>query len=286
MDSKKNRERSRSKEIKNEIKPKSKNEKNLDNESNKDKQKIYINRYLEKYLDSKFNIYIKAFNKKIFKIEVKSSYTILNVKQKIKEFHPSIQKLFLNGKELKDYRTLDDYNIKKVSTLELILINQIELLVKTLTKKTISIKVQISDSILYVKKEIKKYEDFSLEEYSLSFNGKELDDNKKIEDYNIQENSILELVLRVFIQINIKICSGKFITLQAYSSENIYSIKQQIKKKLNIYSDNYYLFFKDTQLEEHKTLYDYNISNKSTLEFKQILKIYLKINDKKIILNV
>ena len=59
--------------------------------------------------------------------------------------------------------------------------------IKTLDNK-VTLEVQPSDKILIIKEEIQKNEIFSLEQYGVFFNGKELDDNKKISDYNIAEN--------------------------------------------------------------------------------------------------
>lgn len=87
------------------------------------------------------------------------------------------------------------------------------------------IKAQLSDTILNIKKEIKNIEDFSLEKYCILFNGKKLEDNKIVADYNIPNNSNLEMVLIVSIQIHIitfnkKLLLFKFILLKKYVTLN------------------------------------------------------------------
>ena len=72
------------------------------------------------------------------------------------------------------------------------------------------IKAQVSDSISYIKQEIKKNEDFPIDKYCVIYKGKELDNNKIIADYNIPKNSTLELALRILIQLKM---SMKFLLI-------------------------------------------------------------------------
>jgi hypothetical protein len=171
---------------------------------------------------------------KTIMLEVEPTDTILQVKQKIEQnegIPVSEQIIILSGKECKNDTTVNDHQFQMAATVHLIrrqLVqpapaknksqvpkkselkprekkgNSLQLFVKTPSGVTERINVYTDDTIAHVKEEVSRKTNIPIEKLRLLFQGKQLDSDRQVSDYNMQKESTIHAVNPVDLSIEKK----------------------------------------------------------------------------------
>jgi ubiquitin C len=238
-------------------------------------------------------IFVQIIKGKNITLDVESSDSIFSIKEKIQDqegIPTSEQKLFFNGIILEDHKALSYYYVKKESTLHLIMISldfRNIIFVKKVDGSAFTLIVELSDTIKSIKEKIEEKEGIPQNLQKLFYNGRPLVKyNTTLANNYIQNLSTIHLEIITTKQkiIYIKALDGNSITIDIKPSDTIFNIKEKIYEKRGISTNEQDLFFNRIQLEDAKTLSDYNIHNLSTvnlviLPFKIDNKIFVKTLD-------
>ena len=181
-------------------------------------------------------IYIKSLSGNIITLNAEDSDTLKILKEKVQDREGiplAEQRLVYAGKLLEDEHTLSYYKILNECTLYLVLkLGAMQISVKTLTGKIITLDVVCSDTIEKIKTMIQDEEGIPPDYQRLHLFEKELVDGHTLSDYHVEPKSVLDLSLKSQIEINIQL-NTETIALRVDNCdivEKVKAIKEQPKE--------------------------------------------------------
>ena len=160
-------------------------------------------------------INIKIIRTKTLTIDIESSDTIFNLKTKIQEkegFPANVQKLIFNGKLLEDGKTLDDYDIKKESSLFLVFRQSYGFCYIIYGEgKELKIDGFCShcSNTLFLKEVIEYKLGIDIAHQELKINGKIMNDNDSLNTYDIFQGDEVELNIKINLEEYMKLKNSK-----------------------------------------------------------------------------
>ena len=232
---------------------------------------------------------------KILRLEEPSNKSVGGLKRAISEMEGIATKhqvLFHKGKELdSDYRRLIDCNIQSGDTLDIDVIKPVTdtlnsrtetvtyeeprgllLFVKTLTGKTITMNVAVSDTVADLKQKIYDKESIPISQQCLIAAGKPLADTDDVHTVGVQNHSVLHLVLRVPsrspLSLSVQTPTGQSLTVSSNIADTVNQIKDIIETENGFAAAQQVLLHDGTVLEGERTLGSYSIADGTQLQLQ------------------
>ncbi|KAF9605709.1 hypothetical protein IFM89_018052 [Coptis chinensis] len=210
-----------------------------------------------------FKVIIGGASTKPFELKAKSSNTALDIKTVVESktgLPVTLQVLYYGHNEIKNWKTLADYNVKERSVLNVVTFNTpTDIYITTSRGKIVSdtflFKANTFDTVDDVLNKIPNKVESIAGHPSLFLDETRLVESKKLADYSIGSGSLLSLDR--LIQITVTIPSGEMVIVDLKASYTVDEVEEKIEEICGIPWDLQILTYLNDELDEEYTLEDY-----------------------------
>ena len=146
---------------------------------------------------------------------------------------------------------------------------RMKIFAKTPTGETITLDVQPGNTVEEVKLQIQDRKGIPPDQQFLSFAGKQLKDDRTLSGYNIQSESVIVCCtsgLRGGMNIFVRTLTGRMLELEVEPSDTVEEVKKKVTGVIAVPEEQQRLIFATKQLEDGRTLSDYDIQKYSTID--------------------
>ena len=154
----------------------------------------------------------------------------------------------------------------------------IQIFVRTLSGKTISLDLESNDTVRSVKYKLHVKERLPVYRQRLVYEGRELEDEKQLQDYHIVPGSTLYLYhhLSTEIRVRVRTPSGEVVPVLVERQDTVQSVKSRLEDRLGAPQEHQQVFFQGQPLEKHVTLSQYGIQDRSEVKLVVMVPITVK----------
>ena len=223
-------------------------------------------------LELRYHLTLQLYTGESFVIEVASNEPVnsLSVAAQTRGHIPfHLQQLTYEGEVLERGRRIDQYHIPDGATVEVVLRNyEVMVYIKTLTGRTIVLRVSNLDTVTVVKEKIERQEGIPVQRQRLIFLGELLNDRHRLLDYRIEHESAVHLVLRADdgFQVFVELPSGRTLVVEVQPADVIAVVKTRVQDREGIPVDLQEVYLEGQELSSESTFRECGVQPNATLQ--------------------